>query len=297
MRRIDWFHKLFFDKSWAIGISTYNGEDVQEIKKKAFEPIYHQNKHMIIADPFIFEDKSNTYLFYEVMDKRTQCGHLCVAEYDGKSFINHKDILTEGFHLSYPNVFSYCGEYYMIPETSQAEQIRLYRARNFPYQWELDTVLADDAKGYLDTSFYQKGEEMLLVTSYHVDERNDVTEVYRLDMDQRRIHQKEGFNFLHPIRGAGNIVEYAGKLIRPVQPKGEYYGMKLELYELTESSEELYCTIQPEDLHFTKHIRYAAGVHTLNRSEHFEVIDFLMWRFTPAKAPKVIFNKIKRRRS
>ena len=45
-------------------------------------------------------------------------------------------VLREPFHLSYPYVFRWRGQWYMTPETLDAGCIRLYRARRFPADWE-----------------------------------------------------------------------------------------------------------------------------------------------------------------
>ena len=55
-------------------------------------------------------------------------------------------VLRADHHLSYPFVFAYDGEVYMIPETGEAAQIQLYRASSFPTEWELDRVLVDDIR-------------------------------------------------------------------------------------------------------------------------------------------------------
>ena len=44
-------------------------------------------------------------------------------------------MLAEPFHLSYPYVFAWRGEYYMVPECHAAGAVRLYRAAEFPTRW------------------------------------------------------------------------------------------------------------------------------------------------------------------
>lgn len=61
-------------------------------------------------------------------------GCLCLS--DGDTCF--KEVLNENFHLSYPNVFEYDGSIYMLPETFESNQLRLYKCVSFPYKWELD---------------------------------------------------------------------------------------------------------------------------------------------------------------
>jgi len=53
-------------------------------------------------------------------------------------------VLETDYHLSYPCVFEWQDEVYMIPETRADRSIQLYRCTEFPGEWELDTVLLDD---------------------------------------------------------------------------------------------------------------------------------------------------------
>ena len=43
--------------------------------------------------------------------------------------------------MSYPLVFQYNGEYYMIPETADRNEVQIYRATAFPYSWSYLTTI------------------------------------------------------------------------------------------------------------------------------------------------------------
>ena len=43
------------------------------------------------------------------------------------------EIINEPFHMSFPNVFKFENEFYMMPENSESNQLRLYNAVDFPY--------------------------------------------------------------------------------------------------------------------------------------------------------------------
>ena len=47
-----------------------------------------------------------------------------------------KVVLDEEFHLSYPYVFEWKNEYYLIPESNEDLAVRLYKAESFPDKWE-----------------------------------------------------------------------------------------------------------------------------------------------------------------
>lgn len=54
--------------------------------------------------------------------------------------------LQEDFHLSFPTVFDWNGETWMIPETGSDHSLRIYRCKNFPAEWELVQRFAVDAE-------------------------------------------------------------------------------------------------------------------------------------------------------
>ena len=106
------------------------------------------------ADPFIFKN----YIFAELMDPKLNStiiegrennkyirlklhkgGYIAVAKNENPLIF--KPILKDKFHFSYPHIFEYNNDIYMIPETYQSLQLRLYKCKDFPYTWELEKVL------------------------------------------------------------------------------------------------------------------------------------------------------------
>ena len=106
-----------------------------------------------VADPFLFHENNQWYLFFEVFDIGGK-GHIGVSRStDGYHWTYDRLVLTETFHLSYPYVFKANGHYYMIPETNQANSIRLYEAQNFPYDWNYVATLVS-GRPFVDTSIF-----------------------------------------------------------------------------------------------------------------------------------------------
>ena len=96
----------------------------------------------MVADPFLARDGGRWFLFFEVIDSRSDQGDIAVASSsDGLSWNYERVVLNEPFHLSYPYVFSDGGEWFMIPESAEAGAVFLYRALDFPGGWVRDTVL------------------------------------------------------------------------------------------------------------------------------------------------------------
>ena len=44
-------------------------------------------------------------------------------------------------HISYPQVFFYNNDYYMLPETKRSNNLLLYKSDSFPYKWSISDTL------------------------------------------------------------------------------------------------------------------------------------------------------------
>jgi hypothetical protein len=55
--------------------------------------------------------------------------------------MNHGEpfaVLERSYHLSYPFIFRWGSDIFMIPETSDNRTVEVYRAVEFPGKWELE---------------------------------------------------------------------------------------------------------------------------------------------------------------
>ena len=104
-----------------------------------------------VADPFIIHHNHAYFLFFEILNKATGLGEIGVAtSADGTTWKYDQVVLREKYHLSYPQVFIHNNEHYMLPETSAAGQVILYKAKNFPCEWEVSHTMIEGK--YLDPS-------------------------------------------------------------------------------------------------------------------------------------------------
>jgi hypothetical protein len=107
-----------------------------------------------VADPFLFYEGDTWYMFLEVFDRQTGGDIAIATSSDGLTWTYDRIVLDEPFHLSYPYVFKVDDSYYMIPETHQLSDVRLYQATHFPYEWAyVSTLLA--GRKYVDPSIFQ----------------------------------------------------------------------------------------------------------------------------------------------
>jgi len=104
----------------------------------------HDSTNCFVADPFFIHLGERDYCFVEEFDYNDKKGKISV--YDLNKNLKIGDCIIEDFHLSYPNVFTYKDEIYMIPEASASNQVRLYKCVNFPLEWKLERVLISGVK-------------------------------------------------------------------------------------------------------------------------------------------------------
>ena len=101
-----------------------------------------------LADPFGLQRGDATHVFVEAFDYRTK--HAVIEHHEfgpdlqwrGKS-----TAMTQPFHLSYPYLIEHQDEVFMVPETHQAGEIALYRARRFPDDWVYECALLPGVRG------------------------------------------------------------------------------------------------------------------------------------------------------
>ncbi|MEH7309346.1 glucosamine inositolphosphorylceramide transferase family protein, partial [Neobacillus drentensis] len=106
-----------------------------------------------IADPFIISCDSKYFMFFEVLDKSSRKGIIGLATSEnGEKWSYDRIVLKEKFHLSYPHVFEFNNEFYMIPESCEANSVLLYKSKNFPYEWEKTCEIINGK--YVDSSIF-----------------------------------------------------------------------------------------------------------------------------------------------
>ena len=192
-----------------------------------------------------------------------------------------RTILQRPYHLSYPFVFEYEGDVFMIPETGENKTIEMYRCTEFPDKWELDTELFKDIDA-ADTTLYQQDGTWWMFTSIVEKELLNRDSCFLFSADNPRGPWKP--HPQNPIkrdvtnsRMAGNLFTRDGKLYRPAQDCGERYGVGMKINEIVELNEQRYeekviAEITPD------WDPLVIGTHSINQVGRLTVIDLEMLR-------------------
>lgn len=151
--------KLFrqvFNEQWVIGACRESGSHLPgEIDAcTLLEP----PRGVHYADPFVISTGGKLYVFFEVWSDDDSKGVIQFTTLDQTGHWTEPELVLErSYHLSYPFVFTWCGDLYLLPETRQNKTIELYRAIEFPRRWDLAAVLMDGVDAVDSTLFERDG--------------------------------------------------------------------------------------------------------------------------------------------
>jgi beta-xylosidase len=199
-------------------------------------------KAEFVADPFMIRVGQLWYLFFEVLPEKSERGEIGLAiSRDTVSWEYQKIVLREPFHLSYPHVFTWEGGYYMVPETLDAEEVRIYRSRDFPFDWEhAHTPLSGQ---YADPTIVRHDDRWWLFAC-------DTPHAHR-SLRLFSAPELAGPWEEHPAspiiadkrsqaRPAGPILSDEGRMVRFAQDCEERYGHRVWAFEITHLTRDSY---------------------------------------------------------
>jgi hypothetical protein len=191
------------------------------------------------ADPFLHRANGRTFLFVEEYPYAGRKGLISAAEVVGDRLLTAPvPVLERPYHLSYPFVFEFEGEFYMIPETGENRSVELYRAVEFPWKWELSVTLMKGAVFSDATVLFHDGLWWLFVaTDWFGASTQDELSIFYSEALQGDWEP----HLANPVksdgrssRPAGRIVAQGGRLFRPAQNCDRAYGTGIVWFEITE---------------------------------------------------------------
>lgn len=185
-----------------------------------------------VADPFVIREHDRHFMFFEVMDAASGKASIGLATSTrGSAWKYERTVLTEPFTLSYPYVFQWDGQHFMLPETHQANAVRLYRAAAFPDGWRLAASIVT-GRPLNDPSIVRADGRWWLFAG----ERNDTLRLYYADTltGPWTEHPRSPIIRGDPTRArpAGRILQFDGRMFRPAQRDRPNYGNQVRVFEI-----------------------------------------------------------------
>ncbi|KAJ3694999.1 hypothetical protein LUZ60_000376 [Juncus effusus] len=230
-----------------------------------------------VADPFLYIQGEMLYMFFETKNTITLKGDIGVAKSSdqGATWQFIGIALQEKWHLSYPFIFTYQNQIYMMPEGNKKGQLRLYRATNFPLKWALEKVLIN--KPLIDASMIQYNGFYFLFGSDFTrpgTEKNAELEIWYAKTPlgpfiQHKQNPIYKFNKGLGARNAGRLFIYQGNLYRPGQDCKITYGKKVKLFRVEKLTFDEYEEVEVE-LGFGKNPKKGRNEWNGNRFHHFD---------------------------
>lgn len=239
------------------------------------------------ADPFPFEWKGETCLFFERLDYRSGKGLIYAQKFDSKGPLGEATlVIEEPWHLSYPFLIVHKGELYMVPEASLSGALYIYRCIAFPGKWQREGQLLNGIEAADATIFEHAGRFwMTSVIRDGIGGYSDTLAIHHApdllgpweEHAQRPVLMDSRF-----ARPAGAVATVNGALVRPVQDCSTGYGKALALMRIDKLDTETFAQ--------TRTALIAPGptwpgtrLHTINRAGRLECIDGVV--ITPKIAP------------
>jgi len=237
------------------------------------------------ADPFGLEKGGILHVFFEDFDQRqgrAVISHTAVDATGDSS--DPEQVLDPGCHASYPFLVQTDDAVWMIPETADASELRLYVAVDFPRRWRLETTLLTGAQVSDPTVIEHDGGWWLFGTSrgrgvdhalriWHAPKLTGPWSIHRLDpvkMDARSA------------RPAGTPFLLGDVLYRPGQDSSRRYGGRVVLNRVETLTVDRYLERAVAAVEPWAGSPYPDGLHTLSAAGSSTLIDGNAIHFVPA---------------
>jgi len=224
---------------WSIGI--YAGKDPfhLDLLDAASNPVLTADQvsdvpAQFVADPFMVYENGLWHMFFEVLNADTQQGDIAFAtSSDGLAWQYEQVVLDEPFHLSYPYVFQWKDEYFMIPESNEASSIRLYKATHFPESWAYVKTLVE-GRPFADSSIFRHDDRWWIFTETNPRQLAGTLRLYYADdlMGPWSEHPESPLieGNANIARPGGRVITFDGKLLRMTQDDDPTYGNQVRAF-------------------------------------------------------------------
>lgn len=236
-----------------------------------------------LADPFVYHRDDKHYLFVEDYDYAVHKGVITVYEVGEDGAHELGLALEEDFHLSYPFLLEHEGELFMIPETEQKREIRMYRSVEFPLKWELHRVLMSNIATADTTIFPYQGRWWMFtnVDTACVEDHDSELHIFHADAPDSTHWVPHNAN---PVifdslfaRMGGLLEDDDGSLFRVYQKQGfDVYGEAMGIAKIEKLDENDYVESRLVEMEPTFY-QDINGTHTYSFSRGLLAIDHRRW--------------------
>jgi hypothetical protein len=232
-----------------------------------------------LADPFVITYEKRTVIFVEQFVISEKKGVIAAVDVSSSKEIFLGPVLIEPFHLSFPFVFEVESNVYMIPETSEIREIRLYKCYEFPGKWQHHKTLIKEIDAADTMVFNDSGMWFMLTNVCSANQGDHDSELhifYSPDIFKSDwIPINSGNPVIFDSRKArnGGFFYFDSTLYRINQiHSGETYGKSFEINKVEKLTPDGYkeVHIQTVGPYFKKN---GSNTHHFNSNSEVSVID------------------------
>ena len=265
-----WVKKIIDQDFWRIGLIREHPLDVIINGLNSYDiHWFNFTDKDFEADPFVFTLNNKDYIAYEIFDYSHGNGKIECVDFYGNRYDFFEDVNKIVGHKSFPFIFEEEKELYSIIETSDLNEISLYKFNGIKF--EKIKVLLSDGK-YIDSCIKKVDGVFYLFTSTS----NDPFKQQLFFADTLLGNYQQ-----HPCspiandnafgRNGGPIIDRDNNYYRVCQNCAITYGGSLEVMKITTLSktayrEEFFKDIMPV-------APFSDGIHTLSYWGNITVID------------------------
>jgi len=241
----------------------------------AFHPL-RPPRDRFWADPFPVVRGDTAHIFVEEWPYDLGHGRIAVLEMDRHGgWRRLGTALERGFHLSYPFVFTWQADTYMIPESAAGGDLGLYRAVDYPLGWERVGPLLDEPA--LDATLMERDGIWWMFANRGAEgvSHHDELYLYSAGTPLGPWQPHPCNPVVSDVRGArpaGRLIEWQGALYRPAQDCSRRYGCAVEVRRVVELTADTYVE-KPHHRLDASRLQGANRTHTLNTDGWLSVVD------------------------
>ncbi len=228
------------------------------------------------ADPFGLATDDGVTILFEDLDFRVGKGSISSTVVPATGAESPADLArTLAVHLAYPYLFVHEGRIYCIPDSSAQCEVNLFRAIEFPSQWEKAATLIADYPA-ADSTVFHWGDYWWLFCGEWGDKPNaKLRGWYSSNLfGQWKRHALDPLKEdVRSSRSAGTPFVVDGVLYRPAQDCSETYGGAITINRVLELSPTEFREEPVRSLRPAKQGPYPAGCHTLSAAGSVTLID------------------------
>lgn len=268
---------FFFREYWEILIHEGSSQGV---------PVQHMRRltppeDRFWADPFVIEKDGDQFIFFEDFVFPKDKGIISMLHLRDSEIAAYETVIECPYHLSFPFLFEYKNDLFMIPESSENRAVELWKCVDFPLEWEKDREILSDVSA-ADSVVFCHEKRWWLFTNINQSKLSDHCNELWAFHSSDPLSGKWIGHTRNPIvrdarcaRNAGPIRQIPGiGLVRMGQQQGYRYGsglqiMRIERLTVDEYEETIFDEIRPT------WSRRVVGVHHLDWQETISVFDAL----------------------